>query len=897
MNHDNNLINVSFWNANSIRTKIHEHYDFLNENEIDVSCIQETMLKTSDNVHSHPNYILYRNDREIDESTRASGGVAIFIRKSIVHQLIPLPRLKVIEAIGIELILTNGEKIQIWSVYLPGGTDSATIRRNFRSDLMKLINRSSSYFINGDLNSKHRFWNCARANTAGNILYNELQQQNFLLLYPPNPTHYSSNARCTPATIDLTITNGLHDTSDLVTHAQDSDHRLISYSINLTQHVRQRLPKKIPLFSQANWMKYKIEIDNRLSRQSIPDLSQIRNEQEIDELISNFTDIIMDAQRISVPLVTPTPYAVVLTSDIKQMIQSRNILRRRLQRNPGLNSILSPNINQLTKKIQFEINRIVNENFNHKLSQIDNTNQYQQLWKTSKFLKNRNKQIPPLKVNALTLLTPEEKSEAFAQQFQKNHENPLETNNNSHTRLVNRTVNRFITNSQTEDENFERIDETEVKKIVRGLKTSKAPGIDKIHNSLMKRLPPMGFTYLTFIMNACMYLSYFPKPWKAAKVIAIKKPGKPTTLPSSYRPISLLSSLSKVFERVILARLNAHMNMNRIIPHQQHGFRSGYSTITQLHNLKCHIKQSLENRLSTGLILMDIEKAFDRVWHNGLIYKLIRTNTPQYIIRIIYSFLQNRTFEVVVESKTSSQLPVKYGLPQGAVLSPTLYNVYTHDLPIPEDCKIALFADDTAFYTSSRYAKTIIRSLEKTAKKLYRYFTKWKIVINQDKTQAIFFTNRRTKQLPQRKFKFDTSEIEWETTAVKYLGIYFDKRITFKKHIDYVIKKAFTAIRILYSMFNRKSRLQQACKVLLYKVAIRPIVTYGAPVFNSMAQTHKKKLQTVQNKILKMILNVPWLTSTVEIHERSQIETVTDFMNRLTTNFENRLQLVSSEEN
>lgn len=122
---------------------------------------------------------------------------------------------------------------------------------------------------------------------------------------------------------------------------------------------------------------------------------------------------------------------------------------------------------------------------------------------------------------------------------------------------------------------------------------------------------------------------------------------------------------------------------------------------------------------------------------------------------------------------------------------------------------------------------------------------------------------------------------------MKYLGVYLDNRLTFRDHINYVLEKSNVAIRTLYSMLNRKSRLQRDCKLLLYKVAIRPILTYASPVLNDVAHTHKRKLQIAQNKTLKMILDVHWRTSTDLIHQETGIDMIEDLMNRFTLNFNN----------
>ena len=220
----------------------------------------------------------------------------------------------------------------------------------------------------------------------------------------------------------------------------------------------------------------------------------------------------------------------------------------------------------------------------------------------------------------------------------------------------------------------------EMRQICKKLKNSKAPGDDRIHNTLIKRLPSQGFLYLTIIINACLTLSYFPAAWKHANIIPIKKPGKPSNAASSYRPISLLSSMSKILERVIHRRLQNHLN-EHIIPTFQHGFSPGRSTTTQLINVTNQIKQGFQQRLSlsTGMILIDIEKAFDRVWHEALIFKLNKIRTPQYITKIVTSFLADRSFVVTINGSLSHPIQIKYGVPQGAVLSPLLYNVYTHE--------------------------------------------------------------------------------------------------------------------------------------------------------------------------------------------------------------------------
>lgn len=522
------------------------------------------------------------------------------------------------------------------------------------------------------------------------------------------------------------------------------------------------------------------------------------------------------------------------------------------------------------------------------LSRIPTDDQHRTLFRTAKMLRNRSQQIPPLKSGDTTLITGSEKACEFAEQFERNHENPLATDNRSHTRFVDRTVNRYLTRCEISRDSVELTDTREVREICKRLQNSKAPGMDHIHNTLLKQLSPHGFLYLTLIINASLLLSYFPEQWRHALVIPIKKPNKPSNQSGSYRPISLLSAISKILERVILKRLQSHLQDNNILPAFQHGFRAGLSTTTQLFNVTGKVKTGLQQRLSTGMVLLDIEKAFDRVWHNGLLFKLINIGTPKYITKNISSFLRNRTFSVKVNGCCSPSVSARFGVPQGAVLSPTLYNIFTYDAPTVDDAEVRQFADDTAFLKSSRFVKTIVRSLEKLYCKYQRYYKLWKIRVNDTKTQAIFFSKRRSKQLPTRPFKAGNTDIEW-SEVVKYLGLMLDKRLTYRQHINYTVDKTIKAMRMLYSLLNRRSKLNLKNKLLLYKVCLRPILTYSAPNVNQAAKTHIKKLQVIQNKLLRMILDASWGTSTSSLHEHLEIETIVEFMQRLTDNFHARV--------
>lgn len=154
---------------------------------------------------------------------------------------------------------------------------------------------------------------------------------------------------------------------------------------------------------------------------------------------------------------------------------------------------------------------------------------------------------------------------------------------------------------------------SELSEIIKKLPNRKSPGHDLITNSILKKLPNKSVVFMTVLFNALLKLSYFPTAWKKAKIIMIKKPGKDNTDPKNYRPISLLSSVSKIFEKIIHSRLINHLNATEAIPHRQFGFKPNHSTTQQLLRITEHISNGFEKKEHTGAAFLDIANAFDKV--------------------------------------------------------------------------------------------------------------------------------------------------------------------------------------------------------------------------------------------------------------------------------------------
>lgn len=421
---------------------------------------------------------------------------------------------------------------------------------------------------------------------------------------------------------------------------------------------------------------------------------------------------------------------------------------------------------------------------------------------------------------------------------------------------------------------------SEIRKIINNLKKRKAPGFDNITNCLLKNLPQKAIIYITKIFNSCLLLNHFPSAWKTAKVIAIKKPGKDQSIPSSYRPISLLPSLAKLFEKTINSRLLKCTSS--ILINEQFGFRNAHSTVQQLARVAEHIAHNLNSGCSTGMFLLDIEKAFDTVWHNGLIYKLIKNNVPVALVKIIQSYLDNRSFYVQIDQHSSKSLTIPAGVPQGSILGPYLFILYLNDIPIQTRTKLACFADDTACFTSSNDMDLIIGRLQLAIENLHSFFTQWKLKLNSTKTEAILFTRKR--RLPDKTITLEKHSIPW-SKSVKYLGLTMDKKLNWNEHISKLQVKGIQAFNVLNPLLNRKVNLSSRTKLAIYSTLIRPTITYGCPVWSNTSKSNHNKLQVIQNRAIKISYNTPFFTNLGKLQKKINFPTLYDFIIKLTKSF------------
>ena len=228
-------------------------------------------------------------------------------------------------------------------------------------------------------------------------------------------------------------------------------------------------------------------------------------------------------------------------------------------------------------------------------------------------------------------------------------------------------------------------------------KTSLDP--NGLSNKLLKNTGPLVRDRILTLFNWCLKEGVIPVSWKHSVISMLLKNGQSPNEINSYRPISMTSCLARLFERLVLMRIQGHLDKNKIIIPAQSGFRKARQTKDNILTVIQTAQEGFNQNEKTLSVFFDITAAFDKVWHSGLIYKLYCMGIPYYILRIVCTFLSSRTFTVKVNGIHSRLCIIECGVPQGGVLSPTLFAIYINDIPMSRENgeTVILFADDIAF--------------------------------------------------------------------------------------------------------------------------------------------------------------------------------------------------------
>ena len=411
-------------------------------------------------------------------------------------------------------------------------------------------------------------------------------------------------------------------------------------------------------------------------------------------------------------------------------------------------------------------------------------------------------------------------------------------------------------NVKTESRGFQFVPETEenVIKLIERIRNDVAVGIDGISAKILKDGKSIIAPALTEIINLGYKVNEFPEQLKHAVVKPIHKKDCHNN-PANYRPISILSVISKVFERSAVNQLVDYLETNNILSSFQHAYRKGHSTVTCLSEITNYIYESLDKGLIVGMASMDLSKAFDAISHTHLLQKLSNMGLHQNSVFWIQSYLHSRNQRTSFKNVTSDDSTVTSGVPQGSILGPILFLCFTNDLTasFPE-AYVVSYADDCQFLVTGRTPAVVKQKLEQIIEKANAWYKKNSLMSNPTKTEVIIFTPTKSNKIPTiscsehgKKFDLNVSK------NLKILGVHIDSNMKWDLQITKLRSKTMGIVRHLHRI-NKLLPLKS--KLKLYDSLVASHFNYADVVWSGCNQASKKKLQTVQNFALKSILGM-----------------------------------------
>jgi ribonuclease HI len=404
-----------------------------------------------------------------------------------------------------------------------------------------------------------------------------------------------------------------------------------------------------------------------------------------------------------------------------------------------------------------------------------------------------------------------------------------------------------------------------------------APGPDNIFYKLIKDAGESFHNELLYLFNLCLATGSFPSAWKHAIVIPLVKDPKKTTLPSHYRPISLVSVLGKLLERIIGRRLCFTLDLTSPINPHQFGFRQKSGTTDSIFHLLQDSANAWKEGEDVAAVFLDVEKAFDTAWRDAILFKLHRSKgLDGPILRIIADFLRNRTFAVHHNGFTSRTLALLLGVPQGCVLSPLLYNIFTDDLLecIPPPVKGLLYADDCAFYTRLSRSPGALwtqqrQLLQAALDAVTSWFSTWGSRLSPTKSiLAILAPPSSPNLLSQLTVALGSHLLTPTSTAFKYLGLLLDPSLTLSQHIDAVCERVAKRAQLLRFLSGLSWGPDVLALRQLYTAWIRPVLEYGAIFLMGAPRGKLALLDLIQTQCTAIILGCTGRASRVamEVH-------------------------------
>ena len=838
---------IAHLNIRSLRNRRDEFAQFLHDCPYDVMSLSETWLDKDicHNLVSIEGYKFERKDR-----TQYGGGVGCYIRENIPYLRRHDLENDNLELLWIELKPRNETSLFVGVIYRPPSSPMSFFDA-LEINLDKVTALSDKIVLLGDFNS-----NMLTANPLSKTL-NDLSELNGFSQLIDKPTRVTPNSS---TLIDLIfVSKSLGELKSGVLSLGLSDHSLVYV---ITRVTAPRLTPQISSFRSFRHFQENAFLDEL---QAIDWNEKLQTHDDVDGKWKEFHSTFLELCNKHAPYITVRKKITVspwITTQYIELARERDFNKKKFNE---------------TRDVKYwDKYRVLRNKANNFIKKLKRQYYSDQLGDYSKDLKKKwsiLKQLLPSKksnnnpniVVGGEIITDSHKIASdlntlfsnvgkLASAKANGKAKQKGKNKKSGPKMSKRIKSKFV---------FEEISSEFVHRELSKLDCTKSVGLDDLHPRLLKVSAHLIASPIALIFNHSIQTGHFPQDFKLAKIIPIPKSESSNDI-NNYRPISLLSIVSKVFERAVHSQLLSFLKKENLLSERQSGFRPKHSTSTCLTEICDFLYEHLDKGRLIGAVFLDLRKAFDIIPHDLLIKKLSSYGLDGIALKWFESYLKGRQQCVSFKGATSDFLPVYSGVPQGSILGPLLFCIYINeisDLPLHPQTKISLYADDTAIFSSGFGVHSVQKQLQADIKVISQWFLENGLIVNTDKTKVMLFASSKRKKTAELNIVMDGELLE-KVTKFKYLGVVVDQNLDWTPHVNEVIKKLCSSVACIRRIRHcvTKSTLTQ-----LYYSLFLPHIDYCCTAWGCTTKTNLGRLQRCQNKFARLVLNAEYRTSTVSL--------------------------------
>nr|BDT63038.1 MAG: hypothetical protein [Trachysalambria curvirostris nimavirus] len=819
------------WNCQGVHAKWEELQHLLASCNPVCVCLQEIISRENQSI-SLRGYQTWAHFGS--NNGRPHGGAAVMVRHDIPVHAVDLQTTLQVKAVRIGLT----RPYTVASIYLPPGDLNI-------EELEDVIGQlPQPFLLLGDFNGRNILWGDTMCNSRGRALESLFLRNDAVVLNGDNPTHFQIQTG-TFSNIDLSVSSGdiqLDFTWQVMEDLHGSDHFPI-----LLERVNG-----IPTNGIRRWQLERA--DWSLFRSIAEMQGSVEDFHDVQEAADYLTSHIHAAAEAAIPKSTgkyrrpPVPW---WSDECQQAVRARKAALRQWKRRPSDATLI------FYKKTRACARRVLKEarrkSWRQYVSMINSHTPLTWVWDKVRKIAGKITSVSPpaLKIDGTIITNKADVANELAKSMAEISSGASYTARFSTYRAEQeRQPLSFFSRTAAElpyNLPFSRREMDSALQLCR--KT--APGSDDIPYQMVSHLPESSLEFLLALFNKIFREGTVPITWKEAIIIPIPKPGKDAAIPGNYRPISLTSCICKLMEKMVNFRLTWYLEKENILTPYQYGFRKLRSTTDALVRLETAIRNSFAQRRHTLAVFFDLEKAYDTTWKHGILMKLHDIGLRGALPTFVQNFLTERKFRVRVGDSLSDQYVQQEGVPQGSILSVTLFAIAINDIvkAVPRAVSCSLYVDDFTLYCSGGSLKDVQNHMQTAVNQVSQWATYHGFKFSPNKSVAMHFRKRRGNFHPSLFLGANPLQFVEE---VKFLGLTFDPRLTWVPHIKNLKIKATKALGILRVLSHLSWGSDRTTLLRLYRALVRSKIDYGCEAYSSATPTVLKMLDSVHNEALRL---------------------------------------------